>query len=279
MTSDISAINERNKQRQEHKLKFSNINNYASSFVFSLPRTIKQPTAKQWSIIINSIFKNMVIDINKATLRDNAKEIKNRNNAKAKYKNKALMPTITLDELKKHSLVVLHDESLSPSKNSHCHVLISNVIKNVVIKPISQKCASYSAKKSFNKAVLKVLNEDNHNYMPIMKKSFNKPLWAAHEDKIKKLELKLFTLKKHYQDIKSDIVDWSKSFLENIFLISKIKATNIAHNINTIEELSPDIALNLDDTVEKIEAKNNSANEEIKISPKRKRRRRKKPII
>jgi len=273
----LNAANERSENRKNKSLGGGGVKNLASSLIFTIPRTVNQASKNQWSVMLNSVFKDLAVDINKAIVMTNNKESANRDNPrKPNHKYKPFMPEITYEDLKAHAMVVLHDESASPNKNSHCHILISNVIKNEVIKPISQKCCSYSAKKAFNKAVLRVLNEDTKDYVPLHKKSFNKPLWVAHEEQAKNLEVKLSNLKKAFKNIKNDIKTWSKTFLNNIFSIAEIRAEKVAIITDDIESISPSIADDIDCAVDEIETQNINAPDVAKVSTKRKRRRRKK---
>ncbi len=71
-----------------------------------------------------------------------------------------------MSDFAKHCHVVLHDESANPEKKNHLHIIVSNIINNEVIKPITQSGATYNIKQSFNFAMKKLVNEDHMKYTP-----------------------------------------------------------------------------------------------------------------
>lgn len=88
-------------------------------------------------------------------------------------------------------MVVLHDESNSPSKSSHVHILVGNVIDGKVEKGISQYKGTYAMKKGVNKAVKQVLGVDNKQYIPKNENVGDKPLHVAREEQILDQESKI----------------------------------------------------------------------------------------
>jgi len=255
--------------RYENKLTGAKHNNFSTSFVLTIPRSLKNQPSKSDFIEIS---KRVIKDIAGAT-------------------------GLPVKVVKQHIHIVLHDESASPSKSSHLHVLMSNVIDNKVVKSISQFRTTYAIKKGLNVSVKQLLNEDHMDYVPISKpKKKNVPLWAARqeknillENKAKKLDEeinkktvkllkvnKIITLlAKKLLSVKTDISDWADDFLNNYFAQAEEKAKSVAKVIDEIESIAEEQADELDETVRKVEDKNQSAPASAKISSNRKRRRRK----
>ena len=203
---------------------------------------------------------------------------------------------LPFDVIKKHTHVVLHDESASPDKHSHIHVLVSNVNNNEVVKVISQRKTVHAIKMGFNKSVKVVLNEDHKNYIPKTPKNFDKPLWLARQEKniqlendvkeieseIKQKKLKLSKinkaialLAKKLLNVRNEISEWADDFLNSYFSKAEIKANSVATLNDNLEPIAEKELNEIDKTIKNIEAKNISAPDKAKISPKRKRRRRK----
>jgi hypothetical protein len=264
----LNAIEERKLFRQSKGLVGGGVRNFASSIVCVIPNHINQPkNINEWSRISSRV----IFDIAKTT-------------------------NLPFDVIKKHTHIVLHDESASPDKHSHIHVLVSNVINNEVVKVISQRKTVHAIKMGFNKSVKVVLNEDHKNYVPKNSKNFDKPLWLARQEKklqlendakeieseIKQKKLKLSKINKAIAllakklfAVRSEISQWADDFLNNYFSKAEIKANSVATLIDNLEPLAEKEVNEIDKTIKNIEAKNISAPEKTKISPKRKRRRRK----
>lgn len=158
----FNEIEDRKEFRRENGLRGGGVSNYASSFVLSLPRDIQQPTKKEWGKIASISLKELSKDLD-----------------------------IPFDKIKNNSVVVLHDESNSPSKSSHVHILVSNVIDGKVEKGISQYKGTYAMKKGVNKAVKHVLGVDNKHYVPKNENVGDKPLHVAREEQILDQESKI----------------------------------------------------------------------------------------
>jgi hypothetical protein len=264
----LNAIEERKAYRKSKSLVGGGVVNFSTSIVCVIPHDINQPKGlSDWS----KISSRLIFDIAKTT-------------------------NLPFELIKKHTHIVLHDESASLDKHSHIHVLVSNVINNEVVKVISQRKTVHAIKMGFNKSVKVVLNEDHKNYVPKNIKVFDKPLWLARQEKniqleidaknieaeIKQKKLKLLKvnkvialLAKKLLEVKSDISGWADDFLNNCFTQAEEKAKSVAKVINDIELIAEEQAVELDETVRKVEDSIKSAPESAKISSKRKRRRRK----
>lgn len=268
----LSAFDERKKFRQENSLRGGGVTNECTSFTLSLPRDIKQPTTGQWKLILKETFKELEKDINKSIDRDNKRELERRSDLTKKHKKRALMPNVSAVDLYKHSVAVLHDESASPKKSSHVHLLISNVMKNEVIKPISQFAATHAVKKAFNKSVLKVLNENHLEYEPKKKSNKNMPLWAARQ----------LQLKQQFDDFKDKILSL-KTKTEIWFKVFKLNnrkndsVTNIKANsvVDVLEDLENKNKIDYSDNFKDLEQNAKESPNSTKVTSERKRRRRK----
>jgi hypothetical protein len=266
----INAIDERKVYRQRKGLRGGGVVNFCTSMVCVIPNNINQPSGNglvEWSKIASRI----IFDIAKTT-------------------------DMSFDIIKKHTHIVLHDESASTDKHSHIHVLVSNVIENEVVKAISQRKTTHAVKIGFNKSVKLVLNEDHRKYIPKNYDQSDKPLWLARQEKnieldnkakelveeIKQKKVKLSKMNKAISfltdklvAVKSDISEWAGHFLSDYFIQAEKKALTIAKAIDDIESIAEEQSAELDETVSFIENKNGSAPDSAKISSKRKRRRRK----
>lgn len=193
----LNEIEKRKEYRKKNSLRGGGVSNYATSFVLSLPKDIKQPNNEEWKKIglygIKQIAKELNIDFKK---------------------------------LRKISHIVLHEEK-DKNKNNHIHILIGNVLDNKQIKGLTQYKSTHTLKKSFNYSVKKLLNEDNSKYMP-KSKGKNLPLNVAREEK----QLKIL---EQYENIKNNINEWFKKILndKNAYLKSK----EIALKIDKLEKL------------------------------------------
>lgn len=270
----LQTFEDRKAKRKLDGLRGGGVVNEATSFIFSLPRDIKQPTVNQWKKILNIAIKQMVVDINISIRKQNAKELKKRQNPNYKSK-KSIIPMVTYKDIIHHSVAVLHDESASPNKHSHVHLILSNIIKNEVIKPISQHAATYAAKKGINRAISSILGIDHCEYVPKKKNTVKKPDWVIREEKVLNTEKKLNLLKNSFKNVKQEISSWAKVFLADIFAIAEKKANKVASSIDDIESVSFQIADDFDEIVDEVEFKNEKAPELSKVSNKRKKRRRK----
>jgi len=264
----LNAIDERRLFRKSKGLVGGGVRNFCTSIVLSIPNDINQPKDNHdWS----KISSRVIFDIAKTT-------------------------NLPFELIKKHTYIVLHDESASPDKHSHIHVLVSNVINNEVVKVISQRKTVHAIKMGFNKSVKVVLNEDHKNYTPKNTKFFDKPLWLARQEKATVLEKhtkklndelkqkkiiiakadKLLTLlSTKFSHIRNDIAQWANDFLNNVFTKAEEKAIPLAQSIDIIEAVASYQAEQFDFVISDIEQKNQSAPDKSKVSPKRQSRRRK----
>ncbi len=160
LSNIIHEYTQRKERRKQLKLRGGGVSNLATSFVLSLPRDIRQPTNKEeWQ------------RITKITLQELSEKI-----------------DIPFDKIKANTIAVTHDESLSHDKPSHIHILVGNIIDGEVKKAISQFQAANAMKNGFNKAVKRVLNEDNLKYIPKKTKVGDKPLFVARAEKAEERE-------------------------------------------------------------------------------------------
>ena len=253
----LTEFDNRTFYRRENSLRGGGISNYATSFVFSLPRDIKQPTTKEWSVI-------------------------------AKDAIKSLAETNNIEYLKLKGLchVVFHDESNSLNKQNHIHMLVSNVVDHVVVKGISQFKSTHAVKQSFNYSVKKLLNEDNLDYVPKRSNVKNKPQWLVRAIKQAKTV-------ETWDNFQKSFKIWLKS-LRNDRKKATFQSKKVADKFDKLEKVAPEkliektfIEIHETENLELSERIKNLNNDEIleeskklresqKITPKtgRKRRRR-----
>lgn len=132
----VNAYDERREMRMKLHLRGGGVSNHATRFIIALPSEYGHPTADQWKRILAEIVTS-VAEINGLDRR----------------------------ELAKHCEAVLHDESQS-GKNSHIHLVMSNIINCTVIKGITQYRTTHGIKMAFNRAVKKVLKVDHRFHVP-----------------------------------------------------------------------------------------------------------------
>lgn len=227
--TDISVLNDSSKRildeydkrtlfRRKNGLRGGGVNNYATSFVLSLPRDIKQPTKDQW--------KKISLDVISAIAETNG---------------------IDKKKLKDLSHVVLHDESQSPDKHTHVHMLVSNVVDNQVVKGISQFKTTHAIKQQFNKSVYKHLGVDNYKYMPKNEGKPDKPLWVARAEKLKAID-------NAFKDLKQNIGSWLDN-LKNWRNKAIFSSKKVAKSLDKLEEEIPkgNVIEKVFEEVEKIE--------------------------
>jgi hypothetical protein len=249
----VKAYDDRKLYRQDKGLRGGGVKNLATSFVISLPNDIKKASDSEWAKIGDFAIKRLSEELN-----------------------------INFDILKNHSHIVLHDESKDSDKHSHLHVSVSNIIDNHVVKSISQFKATHTVKESVNRSVKDVLGVCNTTYTPKRKNVPDVPLWAARAAKAKS-DLEVISkakkwrkyLTKFRDNIKNDIAVWSEDFMSNIFPQVEKNAQIVADSVNLIEKVDPDISDELDSITDFVEQKKADAPGAAKVSPKRKRRRRK----
>lgn len=183
----LDEVEKRQLYRSQNGIRGGGVRNYATSFVMSLPRDIKQPKPEEWRKIALYAVKQV-----------------------------AQANGLDFNELRKISHIVLHDESSSPDKASHVHLLIGNVMDNKVIKGITQFRSTHAVKKSFNYSVNRLLNEDNNKYTPKKRRGKDLPLHVARAEKAQNVMTK-------FNDFKSSLNTWADSVLDkkNAFLSAK----------------------------------------------------------
>lgn len=194
----LNEIEDRKEYRRENGLRGGGVSNLASSFVVSIPRDIKQPeNKKEWQKLASITLKELSTDLD-----------------------------IPFEKIRDRSVVILHDETNSPTKSSHMHILVSNVIDGQVIKSISQYQATYAMKKGINKAVKNVLGEDNKLYVPKNTNVGDKPLHVAREDNLINKQEKLiedFNNKKaELRADKQEIKDIKSAFEKSVNFAKRI---------------------------------------------------------
>lgn len=242
----IKAVDDRQNYRKSRSLRGGGIRNYCTSFILTVPRDIKQPSVKDWEKILSLVY---------ATI---AKQID-------------LEPSV----IEQHAFSVLHDESSSPDKNSHVHLLVSNVIHKKFQKKITQKAVTQAVKQALNLGVLLTVQEDNSQYKPSKKQKYNKPAFLVRQEKLLRIEQQLQQLKLTYKKAIESIKTWSTYYLRSLTSHSERYAADAAETINETEALSTSAASVLDTTVKALESSRQNMPNETKVSPKRKRRRRK----
>lgn len=248
----LKEIECRQVYRRKNGLRGGGVRNYATSFVMSLPRDIKQPNKEQWRKI--GLYA--------------VKQISETNN-------------IDFQQLKKLSHIVLHNESDSPDKPSHLHILISNVVDNHVVKGISQKRSTYIAKQSFNYSVKRLLNEDNNLYQSINKRTGNKPLFVARSEKA-------LSIMQRFKSFKDVINLWFDAIIEKknksiIANLAKKAAKALDHFDSSIDQPNNQITDKILSAVEELETidindnltelPNNNLKNDYKVTSKTARRR------
>lgn len=237
----LKAFDDRTAYRQKKGLRGGGVSNYATTFIMSLPRDIKQPTDNEWLKISAEMIKDL-----------------------AKINN------IKVDKIKEHCHIVLHDESKSDDKPSHIHVVVSNVIDNEVVKSISQYKSTDAVKKSFNRSVKAILNVDNTKYQPKEENVPDVPYWVLRQEKIKRYI-------KTAREIQQNFSSWFKTFKDSLYRPAERHADALNQNIEEMYQIHKKTALNADLEADFVEEQysTDETPPEAKVSSKRKRRRRK----
>jgi len=213
----------------------------------TIPRDIEQPTPEDWKKILNITYKAIANEIGTDTTT-----------------------------IKQHAYAVLHDESSSPNKPSHVHLLISNVINNDYHKKITQYAVTHTVKRALNNGIRLTVGEDNYKYTPSRRQKYNKPQWVVRLEKADLIEKKVNQLKSVYQSVFKSIQHWANNYLASLPVPSEKHANEVAIELDTLNVLSEKCDTELMPIVERVERLNSVMPEHTKILPKRKRRRRKK---
>lgn len=234
----LKAVDERIEFRRDNGLRGGGISNYATTFIMSLPRDIKQPSVDDWRKISAYLIKDL-----------------------AKANN------INFDKMRDLTHIVLHDESESLNKPSHIHVVVSNVVDNQVLKSISQYKSTQAVKNSFNRSVKAVLGVDNRKYQPRAENVSDKPLWASREEKATALMDLL-------KDTRAKFSLWMLKVQNRLFKAAENDAQLVADGLAALDQEEPRIVAKIENSAEIIE-NDNEVPETAQVTSKRKRRRRK----
>lgn len=277
--SIINANDKRAEFRKENKLKGAyRVKNEATSFILSIPRDITQLSDKQWTILSKYVLQELLLHLNHKIDKQNEKY--STANLSSTKKKQPILQNISEEEFFKHCHVVLHDESASSDKKNHLHIIVSNIMNNEVIKPITQTGATYNIKQSFNYAMKKLVNEDHMKYQPNTS-VFRPEDEDFSEKKPVEIRPKYFKYASEFKEIfdrvKSKFKEWLNAIHANKKLIVADLAVEISNDINSLENVKNTEVSIIIDTA-KIVEKNHNLAEPLKISNKvktRKRRRRK----
>lgn len=173
--SRANILDEYDDMRQKHS---KGVKNVASSFVLSLPSDLYHPSVEEWRDISNMTIKNFVENINndlekkqkkhfkKSTEKMTERQLKEYNLDTDRFRQR-----LDLDEVKKLSTAVIHDESNKPlsvgeTAGSHLNIVMSNIFNGEVIKHISQLGGVLSMKNAYSQAVKEKLDLDCDLYIP-----------------------------------------------------------------------------------------------------------------
>ena len=243
----IQAIEARKVFRRKNGLRGGGVSNFCTSFILTIPRDIEQPSKSDWKKVLTLIYKAIANEIG--------------------------VEPITI---KRHAFAVLHDESSSPDKPTHVHLLISNVIDDIYQKKITQYAVTHSVKGALNNGVRLTVGEDNYKYTPKRRQKYDKPQWIVRLEKADLIEKKVNQLKSVYQSVFKSIQHWANNYLASLPIPSEKHANEVALELETLNDLSEKCDAELLPIVERVERLNSVMPENAKVSPKRKRRRRKK---
>lgn len=148
----LSEHHNRKMARIEQGIRGGGIQNWAQSYVFSLPQDVPQPTPKQWE----EIAKKAIMAISEVTGVD----------AKSLWRTTG---------------VVLHEAKPGSGKNSHIHLIHSNVVDGEYNKGLTQYKSVYATKRAFNDTMLKLLMTNVKDYKP-KEPGKNKPAWKVRQE-------------------------------------------------------------------------------------------------
>lgn len=242
----IKAVEARKAFRRKNGLRGGGVSNYCTSFILTIPRDIEQPSKSDWKKVLTLIYKAIADEIG--------------------------VDPITI---KRHAYAVLHDESSSPDKPSHVHLLVSNVIDDIYQKKITQYAVTHTVKRALNKGIRLTVGEDNYKYSPKRRQKYNKPQWVVRLEKATLIEKKVNQLKSVYKSIFRTIQHWANNYLASLPAPSESHASKLAEDLDLLSELSGQCIEEINPLIENIEKSNELMPESSKVSPKRKRRRRK----
>lgn len=268
----INAKEKRVEYRKGKGLRGGSIKNESTSIIISLPKDITQLNLEKWKKLSNHVLKQLHEHLNKKiTLQNKKNEILNLKNP---LKKQPFVNQISLKDFAMHCHVVLHDETADPDKSNHIHIIVSNIINNDFIKPITQLGAIYNVKQSVNYAVKKLVNEDHMKYTPK-----NSVFVGGDEDFTDKKPILdrpknykfASTFKLIFIGLQDNFNNWLQAVFKNETLKIKDYAEKTATDINKLKNNKPDeinIILETAQTVEKA----NALPDKLKITSKVKKR-------
>jgi len=280
----INANDVRAEYRKEKRIKGAyRVKNEATSFILSIPRDITQLSDEQWKKLSDHVLNQLWQHVNKKIEINNEKNLIY--NLKRPDKKQPILNNISMGDFAKHCHVVLHDESANPEKNNHLHIIVSNIINNEVIKPITQLGATYNIKQSFNFAMKRLVNEDHMKYTPKNSvfddndKSFTDKKGVLEQPKNYRFAS---TFKFIFARLHANFNNWVQAVFNKETLKAKEYAEKTASDINELKSNKIDevsIILETAKTIEKLNALSDPLKITNKVTNKtqiRKRRRRKK---
>ena len=238
----VKSIECRQQARKKAGVRGGGIQNAATVFIMSLPREIPL-NSRQWSKILHLTYRNIA----KAT-------------------------ELSLKEIREHSFAVLHDESESPDKCSHIHLVVSNVINEKMQKKITQKCTTHTVKMAFNEGVKATVGIDNLDYTPKRRQNKNRPQWVVQKEKAIKAEKKVLALKQSFVELIKSIKLWASNYLLNLVEAASLQAEEIAPKLNDIVRISNQAGDELGNMISNIEDVDPDMPDSAKITPKIKRK-------
>ena len=279
----INAKEKRAEYRKDKGLRGGFVKSEGTSYILSIPRDVTQPSDEQWKKLSNHVLKQLYEHVNKKIKLQNRKNEKF--NLNHPTKKQPLVNQISIEDFAKHCHVVLHDETADPDKNNHLHIIVSNIINNDFIKPITQRGATYNIKQSFNFAMKKLVNEDHMKYTPKSSvfddndKSFTDKKSVFEQPKNYRFAS---TVKFIFTRLQENFNHWLRAVFNKEMLKVKEYAEKTATDINELKSNKIDevtIILETAKTIEKVNALPESLRITNKVTNKvqtRHRRRRKK---
>ena len=200
----LQAFEDRKTYRRENGLRGGGVRNYATSFVVSLPKDIKQANPKDWALISIDIIKSIAeandLDVNK---------------------------------VKEHSHVVLHRHDNKPD---HIHFNISNVIDNQVVKGISQYRTTHAVKCAVNDSVKRYLGVDHMDYVPEQQNVGKRPVWLVRAENTKKAKALFEKSMSGLKNLGSQYQRWFKNLRKGMNDEAALEAGKVAESIAELSE-------------------------------------------
>lgn len=131
-------------------------NSYGTSFVCSLPPTVKKPTEKEWQ----EIAKHIVISIHKEIFKQDDPGLLTKN-GKPKRDLRYGGPIPTINDFAKSLMLNVHNQ-----ENPHLNIIIPAVYGGERLKRADQPATLFSIKNTFSKQALLVAGIDYKKYEP-----------------------------------------------------------------------------------------------------------------